>query len=335
MEKKYTNTIPKEEFKKYTQLPYTEKIQISKEIIQEFLEDKNPEEIYISSSFGKDSVALIDLVRRENKDITIAYVNTGMEQPTCVQLSKKYPNVLTITPKMHMEEIIEKYGYILPIGKEKTNTIELCRKNLWEGKYDTVRVRKMRGDFGEKSLFNFTKYQHILLAPFKISDKCCHYLKIEPFTRLRKEYGYKYLFTGVTYDESRMRHNNLLQHGFNTLRGQSRPIGHWNASDVLRYITEQKLEIASCYGDIVHDEKGYHTTKFDRTGCLCCPIGSHVKDTNDFQTLYKYQPGIWDYVINKLGFKQVLEYFDIDYIGQPRTEDKEDVDDDTLDGWLP
>lgn len=254
---KYNEEISKEEFNKLTQLPLEDKITISHEIIKEFLDTIHTtnDKVYISSSFGKDSVVLIDLVR-QHEDIIIAYVNTGMEQPSCVELSKKYDNVLTITPKMGMPEIIKKYGYILPLGKEKTDTIAYCRKNLYEGKYNTVRVKKMRGDFGEKSLFNFSKYQHVLLAPFPISSKCCHYLKIEPFTRLKKEYGFNYLFTGVTYDESTMRKNNLLNHGFITKAGQCRPIGHWNAEDVLQYIVNNNLELASCYGEIIRDKGG-------------------------------------------------------------------------------
>ena len=180
----------------------------------------------------------------------------------------------------------------------------------------------MRGDFGEKSLFNFSKYQPVLLAPFKISDKCCHYLKVEPFTRLKKKYGYDYTFTGVTYDESRMRKNNLINHGFNTDTGQCRPLGHWTSQDVLHYIVENNIKIADCYGEIVYEDGKYRTTEFERTGCICCPIGAHLRKKNDFQTLYKYNRGLWDYVVNTLGFKQVLDYFNIDYIGETVEENQ-------------
>ena len=314
----FSEPIEKEDLKEYQSMSLEDKIKLSKEIITDFYEsidDKNS--IYISSSFGKDSVVLIDLVRSLYPEITIGYVDTGVEQPSAVELSKNYNNVITLYPKKSMKQIVEEYGYPLPIGKEKTNTIELCRKNLYEGKFNTVRVKKMRGDFGEKSLFNFSKYQWVVFAPFKISNVCCHFLKHEPFERFNKEYGFKYTFVGTTAEESRMRKNNLLNHGFIT-DNQARPIGHWTVQDVLQYILDHNLEIASCYGEIIWEGNTLKTSRFDRTGCICCPIGSQYKKINDFQWLYQTDKKSWDFVINELGFRQVLDFFDIPYKDEVR-----------------
>ena len=310
---KYNQPIPKDQLKEYQSMSLKDKIKLSKEIIIEFYEsidDKNS--IFISSSFGKDSVVMIDLVRSLYPDIPIGYVDTGVEQPSAIELSKTYDNVLTIYPKKSMKQIVEEYGYPLPIGKEKTNTIELCRKNLYEGNFNTIRVKKMRGDFGEKSLFNFSRYQWVIFAPFKISNKCCTYLKHEPFERFGKKYGFTNAFVGTTAEESRMRKNNLINHGFIT-ENQARPIGHWKVQDVLQYILDNNLQIASCYGEIILDGDTLKTSKFDRTGCICCPIGSMQKKINDFQWLYQTDRESWDFVINELGFGQVLDFFDIPY----------------------
>lgn len=321
---KYDKSISKKELAEYSRYSLKDKIRLSREIIKDFyenIEDKNS--MIISSSFGKDSVVLIDLVRSVYPEIPIVYMNTGVEHPSCIELSKTYDNVLEVSPKKTMEEIIEEYGYMLPIGKEKTNTISLCRKNLGEGKFNTVRVKKMRGDFGEKSLFNFTKYQWVVFAPFKISDKCCQYLKIEPSERIGKKYGYTHVFVGITAEESRMRKNNLLNNGFNT-ETQSRPLGHWTVHDILQYCLNQDIQIASCYGDIIKGDDGkLKTSKFSRTGCVCCPIGSHLKNKNDFQRLYEEDREIWDYVINKLGFGQVLDFFDVPYVPIKENSDSE------------
>lgn len=317
---KYNQPIPKDQLKEYQSMSLKDKIKLSKEIIIEFYEsidDKNS--IFISSSFGKDSVVMIDLVRSLYPDIPIGYVDTGVEQPSAIELSKTYDNVLTIYPKKSMKQIVEEYGYPLPIGKEKTNTIELCRKNLYEGNFNTIRVKKMRGDFGEKSLFNFSRYQWVIFAPFKISNKCCTYLKHEPFERFGKKYGFTNTFVGTTAEESRMRKNNLINHGFIT-ENQARPIGHWKVQDVLQYILDNNLQIASCYGEIILDGDTLKTSKFNRTGCICCPIGSMQKKINDFQWLYQTDRESWDFVINELGFGQVLDFFDIPYKDETKIE---------------
>ena len=304
--------LDKDKLKKYREMPLDDKIELSNQIIKSFYESHDPKSLLISSSFGKDSVVLIDLVRRLYPEIPIGYINTGVEQPTCVELSKTYDNVIEIKPKKSMEQIIEEYGYMLPIGKEKTNTIALCRKNLYEGNFNTIRVKKMRGDFGEKSLYNFTKYQWVIFAPFKISDKCCQYLKVEPSERFAKEYGFTHCFVGTTAQESRMRRDNLINHGFNTPT-QSRPLGHWNPHDILEYCLKNDIKLAGCYGEIIEEDGKYTTSRFDRTGCICCPVASHLKKKNDFQWLYETDRESWDYVINDLGFGQVLDFFDVDY----------------------
>lgn len=322
---KYNQPISKEQLKEYQSMTLDDKIKLSYDIIKEFYEnidDKNS--IIISSSFGKDSVVMIDLVRKLYPEIPIGYVNTGVEHPSSVELSKKYDNVLEIQPKKSIKEVIDEYGYMLPLGKEKTNTIALCRKNLYEGNFNTLRLKKMRGEFGEDSLFNFSKWQWVIYAPFKISDKCCHYLKHEPFERFSKKYGFHYAFVGTTAEESRMRKNNIRNNGFITSK-QCRPIAHWTVQDVLKYCVENDIEIASSYGEIIEENGKLKTTQFDRNGCTCCPVSSHLKKKNDFQWLYETDRETWDYVINELGFGQVLDYFDIPYTDEKSTNKSNDV----------
>lgn len=335
---KYEGHIEKETLKQYQNLTLDEKIEISKDIIREFGENKikigTDKEVktYISSSFGKDSLTTINLVREVYPEIPVIFVDTGVEQPSTVKMSKEYPNTIIIKPKKEIKEIIEKYGYMIPIGKERADAIEACRRNLHEGKFNTNRVKKMRGDYGEKSFFNFSKYQSVLLAPFKISNKCTHYLKVEPFNRLKRE-GWKYSITGVTAEESNSRKSNIIKNGFITV-DQCRPIGHWTEQDVLEYILRENIQLPSCYGEIKKDKNGkLHTTQFVRTGCICCPIGSQHNKPNDFQRMWKYDKDSWNYVINELGYKQVLDYFNIPYHDEYWEENKI-PEDEKLDSYL-
>lgn len=315
----YDKPIESEKLTELQKLSLDEKVELSLDIIRDFGENhahfgtKDEIKTHISSSFGKDSLTTIHLVRQIYPDIPIAFFDSGVEQPSTVAMSKTFPNVITIKPKKDIKKIIEEYGYMIPIGKERADAIEATRRNLYEGKFNTSRVKKMRGDYGERSFFNFSKYQYALLAPFKISAKCDRYLKIEPANRLKKE-GYEYTFTGTTAEESRMRRNNLIKLGFIT-KDQCRPIGHWTEQDVLEYILRENIALPECYGEIVRDEKTgkLSTTKFTRTGCICCPVGAQYNQPNDFQRMYMYDRDSWDYVINELGFGQVLDFFEIPY----------------------
>ena len=312
---KYNQPMTKEEFKTLTSLSLSEKIKLSREIIIEFMEniDTTKGKAYISSSFGKDSIVVSDLVRKEYPDMPIVYNDSGCEYPECVELAKKCDNVIWVQSEWTIEEVVEKEGYLLPIGREKSKTIRRCRDQIAQQKWYGGGIKKMRGDWGEKSLYNYSKHIPIILAPFNISERCNDRLKGQPLDKFKRHSEYKYYFNGITYDESMTRRLTLIRDGFNIMKEKSRPIGHWSSSDVLEYILQENLEIPSLYGDIVKDEKTgkYKTTLFDRNGCYCCPAGAHMKKPNQYQLLYDYDYELWDYSINKLGFGKVMEYFDI------------------------
>ena len=331
---KFNKPIPKEELKKYQNLPLEDKIKLSQEIIKEFYENVDSNKVYIASSFGKDSIVLVDLVRNLYPNIPIIYINTGVEHPSILNLSKNYDNVIELKPKKTMMDVIEEYGYITPLGKDKSRTLDQVRKNLYDGKFNTVKVKKLRGDFGKKSRYNYTKIIPHLLAPFKISDRCCYWLKEQPMNSYTKKNGYKYQFNGMTAEESLMRKNSMIQNGFN-FDFDSRPLAHWKVHDILEYILKYNLKLAECYGNIVKDTNGkYITTKFYRTGCTCCPVGSHLDNPNQFQLLYKYDKETWDYVINQLGFKQVLDYFKVPYTDETCEPHNENLKEESLENWI-
>lgn len=315
MENKYHTPISKELFKQYTDLDLKEKIKMSKEIIHDFMEniDLDKGKVSISSSFGKDSIVVIDLVRGEYPEIPIIYSNSGVEYPECEELSKEYENVITIKPDMTMEEVVKKEGYLLPIGREKSKTIRRCRDQIAQEKWYGGGIKKMRGDWGEKSLYNYSKHIPVILAPFKISERCNDRLKGQPLDKFKRKNNFKYYFNGITYDESMTRQLTLLRDGFNILKEKSRPIGHWSSSDVLEYVVKKGLKIPKLYGDIVCKDGKYKTTLFERNGCYCCPAGCHIGKPNQYQLLYDYDHDLWEYSLYDLGFKQVLDYFNVNY----------------------
>ena len=118
--------------------------------------------------------------------------------------------------------------------------------------------------------------------------------------------------------ESRLRTQQYLKqgcNGFNNKIPTSTPMAFWTEQDVLQYLYKNKIPYASVYGDIEIDKNGkYYTTGCRRTGCMFCGYGCHLeKEPNRFQRLKLTHPKQYDYIINKLGFKEVLEFLKINY----------------------
>ena len=304
-------TITESELEEYLNYSLSDKIQLSKDIITQFCNEHPIEKIFISSSFGKDSIVLIDLVNGLFPDIPIVWIDTGIEPYSCTELAETYDNVITLYPKKDMAQIIHEYGYMIPQGKDKASAIEQVRRNLYDEKYDTWRVKQMRGE-RKGAMWDYSDCTDILVAPFKISDKCCYWLKRSPLNSFKNTTQYKYSFNGITTEESQHRKNAILKNGF-VNKGVCSPIAHWTVNDVLKYIQEKDLPLTSCYGEIIEEDGNYRTSLFQRTGCLCCPIGSHLESPNMFQLLREFDKDTWEYVINELDYGKVLDFFKVPY----------------------
>ena len=117
---------------------------------------------------------------------------------------------------------------------------------------------------------------------------------------------------GTLAEESRLREQSWLRNGCNSFEGskrKSQPMSFWLEQDVLRYICQEGLEIASVYGDIVAvDADGMEydpamaqggklkCTGCDRTGCVFCGFGCHLeKGETRFQRLAKTHPKQYEY----------------------------------------
>jgi predicted nuclease of restriction endonuclease-like (RecB) superfamily len=89
----------------------------------------------------------------------------------------------------------------------------------------------------------------------------------------------------------------------------------WNQQDILNYIVKNKIPYAkSVYGDIVSDKNNkLKTTKCERTGCAFCLFGIHrEKYPNRLQLLKVQYPKMYQYCMENLGYKKVLDFLEID-----------------------
>lgn len=123
-------------------------------------------------------------------------------------------------------------------------------------------------------------------------------------------------FLATMAEESRVRAQAWVRQGCNAYEGsvvKSTPMAFWTEQDVLTYIVQNDIEIASVYGEIVtEDEDGFQypanpitlgcgklkCTGCERTGCIFCGFGFHLeKGKTRFQRLAETHPRQYEYAI--------------------------------------
>lgn len=300
-------------------LPLAEKIKLSTARIEQWLNEYGEDGVYVSFSGGKDSTVLLDLVRSIAPSVPGVFVDTGLEYPEIRQFVKSKDNIILLRPKMSFQEVLNKYGYPI-ISKEVSECVDQARKALTTGKYP-YRLAKLMGTAvdknGNPSKYNQKKWRFLLDAPFKISNQCCNVMKKTPAHRFYRETG-RVPIVGTMAEESRLRTQQYLKqgcNGFNNKIPTSMPLAFWTEQDILQYIYENNIPYASVYGDIYKDFDGkYRTSGCSRTGCMFCGYGCHLeKNPNRFQQLAITHPKQYDYIINQLGFGEVLDYIHVAY----------------------
>lgn len=300
------------ELKLMQNYPLSIKISKTQLRIREFYEYFNGE-VYVAFSGGNDSLVMLHIIRSMYPDVKAVFVDTGVEFPEVRKFVKTFDNVIFLKPQKNFSQIITDYGYPI-ISKDVSNSIRLARKNIIEGK-DTYRVRQFDGS-QKGSRFDKSKWKFLLDAPFKISEQCCDELKKKPFKKFEKETGLKG-YIGVLASEGGVRLQGYLKTGCNNYRfGNSKPLGFWTHQDILQYIKIYNLNMCPVYGDLIFDEARNKlvVTGEPRTGCMGCMFGCHLeKSPNRFERMKISHPHIYNYFIEKLNFKSVLDYINIKY----------------------
>lgn len=193
-------------------LPLDEKIRMTARRIDAFI-DRN--DAYLSISGGKDSRVLDDIERRfVRAKLPRVFIDTGLEHRSVRACGKKHADII-LRPEKNFKQIITEYGYPV-ISKEVAQTIAEARKGLKNGNCYTYRMAKLNGTAvdknGDKSKYNIPQYKFLLDAPFRISHKCCDYMKKKPAKQYEKETG-RLPIVATMAEESNLRLQKWLKHG--------------------------------------------------------------------------------------------------------------------------
>ena len=293
-------------------LPLDIKIKLTKRRIEEFYKSFNGK-VYISYSGGKDSEVMLHLVKSCHSDIKIVFVDTGTELETRKHAIRKADIILK--PKIPMLQIWKKYGIPFP-SKQQANFIYKVKHT----KSDYLRNRLMTGIMkdGSKTMFKISKkWKCIIDSDIEVSDRCCYYLKKEPFLRYKKQTG-EVPFIGTMASDGMERKKEYLQNGcINFTKEVCHPLGFWTEQDVLMYIKKFDLDYCGAYGDIIEVEGLLKTTKAKRTGCVGCGFGTHLeKEPNRFQRLEVDNPRLHNIILHKWvdgAMGKVLDLCNVNY----------------------
>ena len=304
-------------------LPLSAKILMTKRRIREWY-DYWDGQVYISFSGGKDSTVLLHIARELYPDIEAVFVNTGLEYPEIQSFVKSFDNVTILRPKMRFDEVIKTYGYPI-ISKEVSECIYQGRLALkTNGEKYPYRLLKLFGTAkdknGNKSIFNKEKYKPLLYTDFMCSHYCCNVMKKKPAKQYAKQSGKKPI-TAQMASESKIREQQWIKNGCNGFEMKSpisNPMSFWTEQDVLQYIKDNNIPIASVYGDVVYKEDSDQmriedygiegcgteklcTTGCDRTGCIFCAFGAHLDERGGgrsrFERLKETHPRQYEYCI--------------------------------------
>lgn len=321
-------------------LPLRAKVLMSQNRIREWYDHWNGD-VYVSFSGGKDSTVLAHLVHDIYPDVPLVFSNTGLEYPEIQSFARKM-GAEFVRPKMQFSEVISKYGYPI-ISKENAEAIyrarnikngsetlsyikkkrqELEGKRMWtdngstmEGQWVNWRRKALVGvdQFSKekKSIYNKEKWLPLCQeTQFMISHMCCDVMKKHPLDSYHRKTK-AYPIIGTLAEESRLREQKWLQNGCNAFEAKkktSQPMSFWLEQDVLQYIKDESLEIASVYGDIVTvDSDGMEYDNLlapcgqlkcsgcQRTGCIFCGFGAHLDKESRFVRLAKTHPKQYEY----------------------------------------
>ena len=304
----------KEDLRYFQAMPLNVKIEMTRARIRAWIREYGQDGVYVSFSGGKDSTVLLDLVRQDFPGVEAVFVNTGLEYPEIQRFVKTFDNVTTLRPKMLFDEVIRKCGY--PIISKSVSDCVYGAKKGQQSRINLLNGLDCDGS-DRKSKFSKLKYKPLLDVDFEISAMCCDVMKKSPMYDYQKRTG-KYPIIATMAQESMLREKNWIKNGcnaFDAKHPQSAPMSFWTEQDVLQYIKQNSLPIASVYGDIEYATEPEQlrlwdclggecgadpltTTGCKRTGCIFCAFGCHLeKEPSRFQCLKLTHPRQYEYCI--------------------------------------
>ncbi len=327
---------------------YSFKVKYAKIRAREFVDECEKRNFnYHVSVGGLDSITLFVFLRSIGIDapgISVSYLEDSSIQKVhkLLGIERLYSALKPDGTHWNKQEVLQTFGFPV-LSKEIASKIELLANPSDKNK--TVRHAIVTGETGEyggnqknsrmkmsqKWLKKFGGYANdeegvnYDIPTFKVSARCCYYLKEKPCDDWAKEHN-SVPFLGLMASEGGRRAKSLRINGCNyfgksTIR--SAPFAIFNRQDLLQLALDLKVPIPDIYGEIVKDENGLlRTTGAQRTGCSMCGFGIHLeKRPHRFDQLAVRNIKEWQFWMTscvtdemtgeKYGWGRVLDYIGV------------------------
>ena len=278
----------------------------------------------------------------------IPFVSASTLEDKSIQEVHKEMGVINVKPLKSKVKILQEEGFPV-LSKRIANKINTIANPTEKNK--TVRHAIITGECGELGHFATDSKMRLPMyylklfggydeegrargyknpTNFKVSHKCCYYLKEAPCDNWAKEHD-SVPFLGLMASEGGQRADALEEHGcnyFGKTTVRSCPFAFYYHSDVVHLAVDLGVHIPEIYGDIKISEEvnefgdyEYSTTGEQRTGCSMCGFGIQLEQRpHRFDRLYERNPKEWDFWMNKCckddqgelyGWGRVLDYIGI------------------------
>ncbi len=329
------------EFRILQNLPYEKKVEYAKTVANEFYEKITVEfgaKVHVSVG-GLDSITLLVFLRHFI-DKNIPAVSVSSAENASNRKVHKMLGITELKPVKSKAQVIQEFGFPV-ISKMKARKIEILQNP--DSEKQTFIHAVMTGDMGAQGKFqhsdkiklpdkwlklfggHYQEHRQDLCcqcADFKVSDRCCYWIKEKPCDDWAKENN-SYPYLGLMASEGGQRELGLVKNGSNyfgkdTIR--SAPFAIFYRDDVLRLALDLSVPIPEVYGDIIKVNGKYETTGAKRTGCEMCGFGIHIEPRpHRFDRLREQNPKAWEYWMYKCvtdesgtyGWGRVLDYIGV------------------------
>ena len=290
---------------------------------------------------GLDSITLLLFLREIG--IRVPAVSVSILEDRSIQEIHRQLGVQTLKPLKSKVQVIREFGWPV-LSKEIAGKISLLQNPSEKNR--TVRHAIITGETGayggyrkgtrmklsQKWLDKFGGYENAAegteygIPDFRVSDKCCYYLKEKPCDDYARQSG-RFPYMGLMASEGGRRQKALMMHGCNYISPgtkRSCPFAIFSRQDLLQLALDLRVPVPSIYGEIVRDVDGMlRTTGAQRTGCSMCGFGVHLeKRPHRFDLLWKQNPKEWYFWMTHVmqtesgdwyGWGHVLDYIGVEW----------------------
>ena len=273
---------------------HNKKVSRSSGLVNEFVNTLGLDNVYVSTSGGKDSACVSKLCKQQYPQIKHIMFNTRLEYQATINLAKKQ-GAKIIPSTTSWIEFCEKEGY--PVGSKQVS------KRIHDVRSGAIScaITLFSKNYGLSD-----KWLHFLsreFVDFPISQKCCNEFKKRPSHKT----GLNPIL-GTRVQESSMRTSAWKKSGCNNYsldykRGVSHPISLWTDTDFEQYVNDEQVELSEIYTQ--YQQK--------RTGCVNCPYGAHCNDDSRFDLLKRIEPARYDYFMSTK-LRKILALSDVDIL---------------------